>query len=105
MSYYLAWVSTTIASSGTTTAAIDLSNNADFMDVLLPSAWTSGTIRLQVSEANVTWNDLGGTALTTNTAVASQALVLRVGGYRYVKIICSAAQGAERALRVRGWRS
>ena len=95
------WIAATIASSGTSSSAIDLGKVYDYLDIYLPTL-TSCTLKLQVSEKLAgTYADLGS-GVTTDTTTGGMYDVWELGGWQYIKVVSSATQGAERLIRVRG---
>ncbi len=101
MSLYFPWQTGTIALNGTSTDEIDLQNNCELMQVILPTL-TSGTIKITVSdETGGTFQDLGS-SITTPATTGAYSTMFRLGGYRYIKVVSGAAQGAARSIKVRG---
>lgn len=110
MAYYLADQTVTIANGGATSGTCSIvagaaAQPADFVTVMLPAAWTACTIRLQVSNDDSTWYNLGGTSYTSGTTAASQVLCLRIHGFPHIRLVCSVVQGAERSVILRPWRA
>jgi len=103
MSLYGEWLAATIANSGTSSAEVDLNRDFDFMEIQIPTV-TSCTFKVQVAEkTGGTFRDLGD-GVTTDTTTGAYHDVWKLGGYQFIKIVSSAAQGAERLIRVRGMR-
>ena len=101
MSLYMPWQTGTIANNGTSTGEIDLQNNCELMQVILP-ALTSGTIKVTVSDTTGgTFQDLGS-GVTTPATTGAYSTMFRIGGYRYVKVVSGTSQGAARSIKVRG---
>jgi len=106
MSVYGYWLDAVIANGGTASAEVDLDPNSafglfDFLQIVIPTV-TSGTIKLQVAEkSGGTFQDLGS-GITTSTTTGGYSTTFKLGGWRYIKVVSSAAQGAERTFRVRG---
>jgi len=101
MSLYGRWLPATIASGGTSSDAVNLGMDADAVCIQLPTL-TSCTIKLQVAEeSGGTYQDLGS-GVTTATTTGAYNTMLKAGGYSHIKVVSSAAQGAERLIRVRG---
>lgn len=107
------WKAATIASAGTSSAAVDLGREYETLLVYLPTI-TSATIKIQGAERLAsTYADIYVTdpADGHDTQVISSAgegavmWVVPIGGFRYIKVVSSAAQGAERLIRVCGVRS
>ena len=102
MSVFGKWVPGRIASGGTSTGPIDLGGDYEFLCIQLP-ALTSGTLKLQAADAfEGTYQDMGANVVAAATT-GSYNDVWNLGGWRYVKVVSGAAQGAERILNVRGW--
>ena len=104
MGFYLPDTSVAIAINEATSGTASFAMPIEYLDVFLPSAWTACTLRVQVSDNNSDWYNLGGTALVTGTTAASEALVLTIGGHGYVRLVCSTVQLAARTIKLRGWR-
>jgi len=95
------WETGTIASSGTSTGVIDLGREFQYLCIILPSL-TSGTIKVQVSDAvGGTYQDLGKSVLTA-TSTGGYSTTFKIGGYQFIKVVSSASQGAARTVTVRG---
>jgi hypothetical protein len=101
------WFPATITLAGaadnTTTGAVDLGADYQYLNIYVPTI-TSSAISIKVSDS------IGGTYATCNlTASAislgtgSQYSSLTIGGYRYVKVVTSAAQEANRTFLVKGY--
>ena len=92
----------TIATSTTVSAAVDLGKTYEKMMVYIPTI-TSATLSCYVSET------LGGTykALNDSTVAGTGDYhdIWNIGGHRFIKIVSSAVQAANRTFRVRGVRS
>jgi len=105
MSIYGTWKTATItvATNATHSAEVDLGNDWDFLDIIIPSL-TSCTLKLQAAQTTGgTFQDLGS-GVTTPTTIGSYSDVWTLGGYRYVKVVSSASQGANETFQLRGWR-
>ena len=102
MSYPLAPTTCVIAASGTTSAAADLGQQADWMAVTIPTI-DSATLSLQVSDDNSTFVALGS---SVNVVAGTGAFVdwWNVGGHRYIKIVSSATQTAACTFKVQGFK-
>lgn len=93
MSLYFRPVTATIASSGTTSGEVDLGENCDFVRIQIPTI-DSSTIKLQVSlTTGGTFQDLGD-SVTTATTTGAYSTMFRLGGWRFVKVVTSAAQSS-----------
>ena len=94
----------TVASSGTTSAEVDLGNDCDLLQIVIPTI-TSGTVKIKVSTVTGgTFQDLGKNQ-TTVSGTGAYSTMFKLGGYRYIKIVCSASQSAKRTFKVRGAKS
>lgn len=103
MTVYGNWRTATIANGATASGEVDLGDNYDFLDVILPTL-TSGTLKVQVSDkSGGTFQDLGKSLVVAATTGA-YSTVFRLGGWHYVKIVSGAAQAADRSILVRGLR-
>jgi len=101
MSLYMPWQTGTIASGAKTTGEINLENNCEFMQIILPPL-TSGTVKITVSDTSSgTFQDLGS-SLTLPTTTGVYNTVIKLGGWQYVKVVSSVNQGAARSIKVRG---
>ena len=101
MSLYFSWQTGTIADAGTSTDEIDLKGDCDFVQIIIPEL-DSCTVKLQVSDhTGGTFQDLGS-SVTTDTTTGEYSTMFRLGGYRYIKVVCSAAQSPARTIKVRG---
>lgn len=92
----------TIASSGTTSNAIDVRDNA-IVGLIMPAAMTGATLTVQFSIDNSTFStvyDTAGNALTiTVTASAYIGLFLSdFVGAGWVKFVSASAEAAERTI-------
>ncbi len=94
----------TIATDDTTSAEVDLGADCDLLQVIIP-ALTACTVKVQVAEVTSgTFQDLGS-GQTTVSGTGSYSTMFKLGGYRYIKLVTSAAQAANRTFRVRGAKS
>lgn len=102
MSLYFNWTTSNIVAATSTTVGVeaDLGENCDFVQVILP-ALNSCTISVQVSDQSGGTFQALGNGITTGTTTGSYSTMLKLGGYRYIKIICSAAQ-SNATIKVRG---
>ena len=107
------WKAATIANGGTSSAAVDLGKEFEFMVIELP-ALTSATIKPQISETlGGTYYDVYGTPPASGAAVkvitaattGEYCWIVPLGCARFIKIVAGTAQAAERLIRVRGQRS
>ena len=103
MSIYGKWVAATIASGATSSAAIDLGREYDYLSVEIPTMDTC-QLSLKVAETEGgTYYDLGLDS-ETNEETFNRADVWRLGGWRFIKVVATAPQSAERLIRVCGMR-
>lgn len=105
MSLYGEWKNAviTIATDDDLSAEVDLGNNYEFMQIILPTL-TSCQVSVQVSDTTGgTFVDLGNSQ-TTDTTTGGYATTFKLGGYQFIKVKTSAAQGANRTIKVRGSR-
>lgn len=95
------WQTGGIAKGGTSTNGLDLGGNFMYINVIIPTL-DSATVKVQVAES------LGDTfynldSVTTATGTHNYGTTLKCGGYRYIKLVASAAQStAAIDIRVRG---
>ena len=84
------WVTAHIFKGGTSTGAIDLGDSFMYMNVIIPTLDTA-TVKVQVAEtAGDTPYDLG--SVTTASGTHNYATTFKIGGYRFIKLVASAAQ-------------
>ncbi len=95
------WLGASIAKAGTTTGTIDLGDAYMYIRVIIPTL-DAATIKVQVAEkASGTYYNLD--AVTTTSGTHNYATTLKVGGYRFIKFVASAAQNTAAVdLRVSG---
>ena len=104
MSIYGEWKAATVASGQTSSAEVDLGRDYNYLEIQIPTL-TSCTLKIQVAEkTGGTFYDLGD-GVTTNAGTHNYADVFKLGGYQFIKVVSSVAQGAERLIRVRGMRN
>jgi len=103
MSVYGQWKAATIAAGATKSAAIDLDREYDYLSIQIP-AMDECKLYLQVAETTGgTYYDLGKDT-TTDEEIFNRADVWRLGGYRFIKVVATTGQTAERLIRVCGMR-
>jgi len=103
MSVYGAWVAATISSGTSSSAAVDLGREYDYLSVQIPGM-DSCKLYLQVAEqVGGTYYDLGKET-TTNEETFNRADVWRLGGWRFVKVVATAVQSGDRSIRICGMR-
>ncbi len=100
--YAKEWVTGTIAAGGTSTGAINLGRDYDYIEVRIPSL-VSGTLKVQTSNAiDGTYQDLG-LNVTTDATTGAYNDVWKIGGWQFIKIVSSATQTTtDRVFYVRG---
>jgi hypothetical protein len=109
------WISATITKGGTTSNVIDLGAGYKELLVLIPTIDSATTTVHIAKDENGTYyplydfvrlNDadtIENTPVITAAATTSHAIVFRIAGARFIKIVLSAAQTtAERVFYVRG---
>lgn len=103
MSLYGSWKAATIANNGTSSAEINLGRDYDYLEIQIPTV-TSCTLKVTVAETTGgTFRDLG-VGVATDTTTGAYHDTWKLGGWQFIKIVSSAAQGAERLIRIRGMR-
>jgi len=106
MSFYGNWKTATIGSGGTASTEVNLGDTTltrsfDLLEIQIPTV-DSCTLKVQTAEGTGgTFSDLGS-AITTNTTTGAYNTVFKLGGWQYIKIVSSTAQGTVRTIRVRG---
>jgi len=105
MSIYLPWQTATITTTTSTTVsdAVNLQNNCEFMQVILP-ALTSCSVSVHVCDTSGGTYVALGNGVATGTTTGSYSTTFKLGGYQYIKIVTSAAQGVNRSIKVRGFK-
>jgi hypothetical protein len=105
MSLYGAWKTAviTITDSVTLSAAVDLEQNFDFLDIVIPTI-DSGTVALYVCPTSDGTYVALGNGVTTATTTGGYSTVFKLGGWQHIKIKTSANQTANRSFSVRGWK-
>lgn len=95
------WVTAHIIKGGTSTNAIDLGDNFMYANVIIPTL-DAATVKVQVGETpGSTFYNLD--SVTTTSGTHNYATTFKLGGYRYIKLVASAAQTtAAIDCRVRG---
>ena len=105
MSIYGEWLAATIVTSGTgkTSAEVDLGRDWDFLEIQIPTI-QSGTIGIEVAEKTSGTFYALGDGVTTDASTHNYADVFKLGGYQFIKVVCSFQQTTQRLVRVRGMR-
>ena len=84
------WQTAHIVKGGTSTNAIDLGADFMYMKVIIPTL-DAATVKVQVAESTAdTFYNLD--AVTTASGTHNYATTFKLGGYRYIKLVASAAQ-------------
>lgn len=103
MSIYGSWVSATILAGASSSSAVDVGRDYDYLSVELPGM-TACKLYLKVAETLAgTYYDLGKDT-TTDLENFGRADVWRLGGWRWIKVVSTVAQEGEVLIRVRGMR-
>lgn len=106
MRSYGEWKTGTIANGAATTGEIDLGQDYEFLDIILP-ALTACTLKVTVAKVTGgTFQDLGSGVVVppSGTTTGGYSDVWRLGGWQFIKIVTSANQSAARSIVVRGGR-
>ena len=106
MSVYGEWKDCviTITTSTTVSAEVDLGRDYDYMQIKIPTL-TSANISFTVAEkTGGTFVTLGSGNAVITAGTGAFTTTVNLGGYQFIKVIASAAQGANRTFRVRGSR-
>ena len=84
------WLTAAIAKAGTTSNTVDLGDSFMYMRVIIPTL-DACTVKVQVAEtATSTYYNLD--AVTTASSTHNYATTFLIGGYRFIKLVTSAAQ-------------
>ena len=104
MPIYGEWQAATISSSESESSAIDLGRDYDFLSVQIP-VMDECNLSLRVAEQLAgTYYELGKDKATDEETFNRGAIWI-LGGWRFIKVIASKAQSADRLIRVRGMRN
>lgn len=97
------WQDVAIACNTTTSSAVDLGNNYEYLNVHVPTI-DAGEVKIYVSDT------LAGTYAADNLTTASHSTstggfftTLGLGGYRYIKIVTENQTTATVTFNIRGW--
>lgn len=105
MSIYGNWRTATIALGATDSGVVDLGNNYEYIQVVLPTL-DSGVISIKVAEKSTdTFVVMGNSSAETATTTGGHADVYLIGGWQFIKICSDATQTASREIKVRGSRA
>ena len=104
MPMYGEWIAATIASSNSESAACDLGRDYDYLSVQIP-AMDECKLSLKVAEKLASTYYKLGEGKSTDTETFNRGAIWILGGWRYIKVVASRAQTAERLIRVRGMRN
>lgn len=94
---------TITVTTATTTVIVDLAWPFDFLEVQIPTLEVC-SISLQVAETLAGTYRTLGESLTTGLTTGNYNDTWKLGGWQYLKVICSATQTTQRLIRVRGMR-
>ena len=103
------WIAATVAASDTTSDAINLGMDYEYVNIIIPEL-DSATIVLQVgvdptNSGTISYQTLGVGDTATAATTGERTTTLELGGFQYIKIVCSVAQdGGARTFYVRGYR-
>tara|TARA_Y100000310_G_C20127633_1_gene554374 strand:- start:213 stop:536 length:324 start_codon:yes stop_codon:yes gene_type:complete len=90
--------------SNTLTNIVDLGRDYDFLNVLFPSL-TNTQIACQVAAPSDTDTFVTlGDGVNVDWTAGNRASVLLIGGWRFVKLLTTDAQAANRSFKMRGLR-
>ena len=107
MTLYTGWYSAiiTIATDAAKTPELDLGRDYEFLDILIPTI-DSANVSFQVAETSGgTFYALGSGSKVIAAGTGVFATTIRLGGYRYIKVVTSANQTTGNVtFKVRGWR-
>ena len=106
MSVYGQWknATITIATNNTTSAAVDLGRDYDYLQVYIPTI-DSANISFTVAElTGGTYYTLGSGNAVVTAGTGGFITTVNLGGYQFIKVVTSAVQTANRTFRVRGSR-
>ena len=106
MSLYGEWenATITIATDDDLTPEVDLGRDYEFLDIVIPTI-TSSDLSVYVAEKTAgTYQHLGLASNVFAAGTGAISTIFNLGGWQFIKIGTSAAQGANRTFRVRGWR-
>ena len=98
-------ITTTIAATSTTSAAIDL-GGASIAAIIFPAAFTGTTITFTVCDTAsgtfVPLYDSSGSIVTVSVTVSAAVgfLITDFAAFRYVKIVSGSAEASERTLKI-----
>jgi len=104
MSVYGEWKAATIASSGTSSAEVDLGRDYEWVQIIIPTI-DSGNLSFTVAEkTGGTFQALGSGSQVITAGTGAFTTVATIGGFQFIKVVSSVTQTAERLIRVRGSR-
>lgn len=105
MAYFSEEKTCTIAQNGTVSTAVDLGAVCDRLQIEIPTL-DSANLTFQVAMEDGVYQALGPGLLVVAAGTGGYTYTIDLGGFRWVKIITSAAQTtALRTFRVKGYRS
>lgn len=104
MSVYGEWLAATIDSGETSSDAVNLGRDYDFIEVQIPTLDNDTYLKLQTCETKTgTYKDLGN-GITTSAGTHNYNDVWGIGGWQFIKVVADNGQDSERKIRVRGMR-
>lgn len=104
MSVYGEWTAASIAAGAQESSAIDLGRDYDRLSIEIP-LMDSCKLSLQVAERiGGTYYNLGPNSTATENETFNRADVWELGGFRFIKVVASQVQSAERLIRIKGTR-
>lgn len=105
------WLTATVAQNATTSGEVDLGNIYRRLVVLIPTL-DSSTVTVHISdESSGTFypvnafdaDTTGDFAHATSAGTAAKAVVFRIGGAQYIKVVCGSSQSSSaRTFLLRG---
>jgi len=108
------WLTATVIKGGTTSNEVDLGAGFKELLVLIPTITQATTTVHVAKEAGGTYfplyefvrlnnaDTLTSTPLITADATTSHAVIFKIGGARFVKVVVGASAGAEQVFYVKG---
>ncbi len=100
---YGVWQTATIANAGTLSGVVDLGRDWEYAQMVF-GTMTAANISLLVSPTNTTFYNLSSSGVCFNCLTGNFATEVLVGGYQWVKVNSTVAQGAARTITLRGCR-
>ena len=107
MNTFGSWMDATIAAGDIDTGEIDLQNQYDYLDLLIPGM-SACKLSLKVAEKTTAQGGIYyelGQGVTTEEESFNRADVWRLGRFQFIKIVASKAVDSAKVIRIRGWRN